>query len=210
MKIVSGKLVILSAAFAVLAVPPTAAAQQVGVVEMQGDATFSDTLKPVCFERVIDNSPRASIAQIDEVTADHGRQVYVDAKAEVRAVEGPITFGMPSAIDANSRQIQIVAREQGNETLRRTGFVRVECDRAGLGSPAAKRAWRDEICELASVGNAAVQAQLARAYGQSPGVLCANAELATELWDGKRRKFRKPIEKIDAAETVEASDADGT
>ncbi|MEM6538894.1 MAG: hypothetical protein AAF668_14335 [Pseudomonadota bacterium] len=65
------------------------------------------------------------------------------------------------------------------------GFSAVECSAAGLQSPSDFVAYRDRVCEAASMGNVAVQEQIARALGEYPSVLCAYAERISGRWERK-------------------------
>lgn len=78
---------------------------------------------------------------------------------------------------------------RGAQSLQKKGFRPVACAADGMASrtagasDAGLTAWRDEMCELASVGNVAVQNQLERALGERPAVLCAYGEALSGPWD---------------------------
>ena len=73
--------------------------------------------------------------------------------------------------------------------LEARGFSQKNCSAARLRKPADLSAYRDQMCETASLGNEAVQNQLARVLGEYPSVLCAYAERVAGQWQriGKGR-----------------------
>lgn len=87
------------------------------------------------------------------------------------------------------QRFRIIAIERIAPSLEAKGFERADCSTADLASSNSRNSWRNEICELASTGNEAVQNQLERAYGERPAVLCAAAELVAGQWQrpGKRK-----------------------
>ncbi len=88
--------------------------------------------------------------------------------------------------DANSSEVKaIVAVRQSVPDLEARGFKATDCERAGLETPADFAKYRDEVCNLASYGNEAVQAQIAETIGEYPSVLCGNAEKISGPWDHK-------------------------
>ncbi|MCB0072196.1 MAG: hypothetical protein KDE20_12090 [Caldilineaceae bacterium] len=78
---------------------------------------------------------------------------------------------------------RILTIERAASGLEAKGFTRVDCTVADLVLAGKRAGWRDEICELASKGNEAVQNQLERAYGERPAVLCAMAEAVAGQWE---------------------------
>ncbi len=89
--------------------------------------------------------------------------------------------------EKRGQQIRVVTIERSAKTMEAKGFKRVECSAADLARSDRRGAWRDEICELASTGNEAVQNQLEKAYGERPAVLCASAEQVAGPWVRKSR-----------------------
>lgn len=79
----------------------------------------------------------------------------------------------------------IVAVRQSVPELEARGFKVTECKAVGFENPADFAKYRDEVCNLASYGNEAVQAQIAQAIGEYPSVLCGNAEKISGSWDHK-------------------------
>lgn len=95
-------------------------------------------------------------------------------------------------VSKRGQLFRVVTVERGVQALEQKGFQRVDCEAADLARVEKRGAWRDEICELASTGNEAVQIQLARAYGEKPAVLCAAAEQVAGQWERKKRKPKPP------------------
>ncbi|MXO57688.1 hypothetical protein [Pontixanthobacter gangjinensis] len=85
-------------------------------------------------------------------------------------------------------RIVVAARDVKN--LEVNGFSVVDCKVADLATAVRRGGWRDEICELASAGNEAVQNQLERVYGVRPSILCGSAELVAGAWE--RGRSSKP------------------
>ncbi|UAB79216.1 hypothetical protein INR77_05920 [Erythrobacter sp. SCSIO 43205] len=71
------------------------------------------------------------------------------------------------------------------KAMRDKGFRLTRC-REAFGSRAARHAWRDEICELASLPLDGVQQAYSDRWGVRPQTLCGMAEAATERWQRKR------------------------
>lgn len=86
------------------------------------------------------------------------------------------------------RPFRIITLERAAPGLEAKGFTRVDCTTADLVQVDKRRGWRNEICEIAAVGNEAVQNQFERAYGERPAVLCAAAQLVVGPWDRKRAR----------------------
>lgn len=102
------------------------------------------------------------------------------------------------AQDKRGQSYMIYALAGNAPALLESGFTVTPCpDAAGrstaVGTLTAARgdssssegpaAWRDEICEMASFGNDAIQLQFAKALGESPAVLCAHAEMVAGPWE---------------------------
>ena len=85
--------------------------------------------------------------------------------------------------EQRGQPFRILTIERAASAMERRGFERVDCMAADLAAAGKREAWRDEICEAASVGNQAVQNQLERAYGERPAVLCAAAEVVAGPWN---------------------------
>jgi hypothetical protein len=75
-----------------------------------------------------------------------------------------------------------VAVRQSVPELEARGFKVTECKPVGFEKPADFAKYRDEVCNLASYGNEAVQAQIAETVGEYPSVLCGNAEKVSGPW----------------------------
>lgn len=71
--------------------------------------------------------------------------------------------------------------------LKARGFTRLDCNGAGFQEASDFASYRDEMCETARLGNEAVQNQLARALGEFPSVLCANAERIAGQWQRREQ-----------------------
>lgn len=82
---------------------------------------------------------------------------------------------------------RIITIERGASALEKKGFRRVMCETADMVRADKKNSFRDDICELASFGNEAVQNQLERALGERPAVLCAGAEIVAGTWARKKQ-----------------------
>lgn len=72
----------------------------------------------------------------------------------------------------------IVAVGRSVGSFEAKGFKQVSCEAVRLGSPEQQTGYRDRVCKLAATGNEATQNQFARALGEHPSVLCANANIA--------------------------------
>ncbi|MDN3644632.1 hypothetical protein QWY75_00270 [Pontixanthobacter aestiaquae] len=99
--------------------------------------------------------------------------------------------------EKRGQPFRILTVERSAKSLEAKGFRRVDCGTADFARADKKNAWRDEICELASTGNEAVQNQLEKAYGERPAVLCASAEMAAGQWERKAKPNPAPKPKAD-------------
>jgi len=127
-------------------------------------------------------------------------QLTAQTKAPIipltEADKAPVCMTRPMSNVAQVRHenrgqpFRILTIEGAAKALESKGFTRVDCRTADLVQADKRGGWRDEICELASTGNEAVQNQLTRAYGERPAVLCAAAEQVAGQW--VRPSIRKP------------------
>lgn len=117
-----------------------------------------------------------------------------DAARATEVAKSPVcmarAFGdVPQVSRERQAQVYYVAAPSSmSKSLAAKGFTAVDCETAQLATPTAIAAWRDQTCELAAFGNAAVQNQLETALGERPGVLCAMAQVLVGPWDRKRAK----------------------
>lgn len=81
-----------------------------------------------------------------------------------------------------SKNFAIVALPKAATAFEAKGFVRANCSEAGFSKPDDFRAYRDQVCEMATLGNEAVQRQIEQSIGEQPSVLCANAEYWAGAW----------------------------
>lgn len=116
--------------------------------------------------------------QDDEAVTSRKAVDEINASCLIRASEDPAT--LQTEVQGSDFPILAVARSLSG--LQSKGFVTVDCDSVHLASPDQKLAYRDKVCELATMGNEAVQSQIGTAIGEDPSVLCANAEAIVGPW----------------------------
>lgn len=124
---------------------------------------------------------------------------YLSAQASVgsaAAVEGrgngiclarPIDSSDGSALEATGKLFFILAHPRSLPGLKAKGFAETDCDAAALSTDKQRADYKDRVCELAGTGNDAVQKQLETVLGETPAVLCANAEMIVGAWKRERR-----------------------
>lgn len=82
--------------------------------------------------------------------------------------------------------LYVLLPRSDRKAMQDKGFAKTGCRKA-FGSRAARHAWRDEICELASLPLEQIQQGYFDHWGVRPQTLCGMAEAATERWQRKRR-----------------------
>lgn len=110
------------------------------------------------------------------------------AAAEQVCFEGAYPDVAQVPPERRGKTFVVPATTRAAAMFEKKGFRQVECSASGMTDSARLRAWRDEVCELASFGNVAVQNQLERAFGERPAVLCALAERLGGPWEQGQQK----------------------
>lgn len=77
--------------------------------------------------------------------------------------------------------LSIVVPSQSASAMRAKGFKREPC-RKNFANAAARNAYRDEVCHMASTYREEQLVSFENLYGERPGVLCGMAEVAISQW----------------------------
>jgi hypothetical protein len=95
-----------------------------------------------------------------------------------------------AARDGKGKLFYILAHPRSLLGLKAKGFAEMDCAAASLATEKQREEYKERVCELAASGNDAVQKQLETVFGETPAVLCANAEKIVGAWKRDKRAAR--------------------
>ena len=131
-------------------------------------------------------------------------RIWLGALGVTGMVAGTLSWQTPSQAQSNegstnaapvcmvrmiseTEEFPIILPATDVDAMKAKGFEPASCD-ADFGTAQQREAWKETICEMASIRNESVHENFEEKWGERPNVLCGMAEQASSQWKRGRKQ----------------------